>query len=752
MPGKKTAPTAAAKTELAFSRLDSLSILPAVAAKFLDILSQIQVPTDPLCRIIRCDPALTAGILSIMHKESVSFAEENFSIHQAVEKLPPALVRDAFFSLNIVSSTQLHRQTAIAPKDLLLHSLAVACCAEEIAEIISPRINPNLAFTAGLLHDIGKIAIQQIMPKSFARIAEEAKSKNACSCEVEREYLGLPHTIIGKRLAQNWHLPDQIAMAAWLHHTDTAIITKNMPQAVIAAIVRLADLVARRAGIGLSGSYDSTDQIRICAQNLDIQPEQIRQIDEQLGAAVEEKSKILGLDAPEPESAYSQAIQVAATNLASENTKLAEQNQRLHIASGCLDFATDLLSEINPADSHLEIMKKFATLWQNYYQTGQLCIYLLPSAGHPAIEAVIVESPEKIETFCLNPPVEKHLLPPQISEEFAVLQVGYHLDWLFEQLESEFDLSRTKIIPLLSAGKVIGAVIFELSYPADGRQLERSFSATSQLGAYLLDMALAAKNQQTFAETFAELITAAPQVAPEPEIVQPTTPAPETQPQLLTALSEMAAGAAHELNNPLAVVAGRAQMLGKIETDVEKRKILKLINKNTYEISQIIDDLMGFAQPPTPRPTPTASEQIIAEAIDLTKQKTGIEDINIQVGIAEPDKTAFVDSAQIASAVANIFCNAIESYGDSPGPVKVTDAADKDTNYTKIIINDFGCGMDEETIEKATHPFFSAKPAGRKRGMGLAYADRLIQLNKGWLKIESKPASGTTVTISLPCK
>lgn len=70
----------------------------------------------------------------------------------------------------------------------------------------------------------------------------------------------------------------------------------------------------------------------------------------------------------------------------------------------------------------------------------------------------------------------------------------------------------------------------------------------------------------------------------------------------------------------------------------------------------------------------------------------------------------------------------------------------------KLEIKDSGCGMDAETLKKATQPFFSAKPAGRNRGMGLAYAARFIQLNKGSLKIASEPGKGTAVTICLPRK
>ena len=64
-------------------------------------------------------------------------------------------------------------------------------------------------------------------------------------------------------------------------------------------------------------------------------------------------------------------------------------------------------------------------------------------------------------------------------------------------------------------------------------------------------------------------------------------------------------------------------------------------------------------------------------------------------------------------------------------------------------IRDLGCGMDAETLRKATQPFFSAKAAGRKRGMGLAYTARFLQINGGTLDIESEPGIGTTVTILL---
>ena len=136
----------------------------------------------------------------------------------------------------------------------------------------------------------------------------------------------------------------------------------------------------------------------------------------------------------------------------------------------------------------------------------------------------------------------------------------------------------------------------------------------------------------------------------------------------------------------------------------------------------------------------------------MTAQKQNTEQLDIQTDIDEGLENALVDSAQIVSAIANIFSNSLESYNEGVGPIKVDAISEASGDFVKLKISDSGRGMDAETLQKATQPFFSAKPAGRKRGMGLAHAQRIIQLNNGSLEITSRPGEGTTVTILLPLK
>ncbi|OHB60164.1 MAG: hypothetical protein A2167_08260 [Planctomycetes bacterium RBG_13_46_10] len=405
-----------------------------------------------------------------------------------------------------------------------------------------------------------------------------------------------------------------------------------------------------------------------------------------------------------------------------------------------MDFTTDFLLSFNPAAAAIDIAENFAVRWQKFYQTGTVCLYLAVPTDARFVEAAIVESLGQCKTVFLNVPDDMKAIPDIIKQNFTILNAFEYVDWLFEQLDIDFDKQQTKLVPLLSAGKAVGAIIFELHWPIDSNLMEENFRIVTSIAGSVLDSALNRQKQENLAECFAPLIKKSEIRNSKFKISADSRP---------DAIAEMAAGIAHELNNPLSVVSGRAQLLAEAETNAKKKQSLKQIQENAREASAIIEDLIGFANPPQPRPTQTNLKQIIEEAIQLVSQKANMEKISVQVKVAENVQNVLVDSAQIASAIANIISNSLESYTDEAGPIIITaDAEGKE--QVKLQISDTGCGMDAETLRKSIQPFFSVKPAGRKRGMGLAYAARFIQLNNGTLNITSRPGNGTTVTITLP--
>lgn len=744
MPKELADTTVARQVELAIGRLESLSTLPCVAAQFLDKLLQPQFSPSMAADIIESDPALALKILSLAAKRQMVEAGGKFSLRYAIDRLPAHEVRDAVLSVKVLQPAEFGDgcggETVLRREELLLHSVAVACCAADIAQAVLTEADVQQAYCAGLLHDIGKLALEEAMPKSFARIVEEARSVKSSLCDVEQKHLGGDHTIFGKRLARKWALPEEIILAVWLHHSDIATVCEGMPEAKLAAVVQLADCMARQAGLGQSGSFDTPEPASGAIELLGMDGGRLEQIRLNLPQRVKEKSKILGLDLPSPLRRYCETIGDAAGRLAKENTELTLRSRQFQAASSHLDFITDFLLSVGANSTAVEIAENFAVRWQKFYQTGTVCLYLAPPVGEQTLQAVVVERLAQSEVVAADIPEGVTAVPQVLTGDFEIVDAEDHIDWLFEQLAAEFDAGCTKLASLSFGGKVVGVIAFELHWPVDAELLEEKLKTSASVAAAVLDAAVVWEKHRNFAERLVRLVSkpkdSRSRIAPADGAA--------------AALAEIAAGAAHELNNPLAVISGRAQLLAGAETDRQKKEILKQIQNSARDASAIIEDLMGFAEPPQPRRVAVSIGQVLEEAVELTRQKTGAEHINAQIKVGPDVGDIFVDSGQIVSAIANVITNAVESYSDRMGPVKVT--AETSGNFVKLQVGDLGCGMDARTLARATHPFFSAKPAGRKRGMGLAYTARFIQLNEGLLNIESEPDKGTSVTIYLPRK
>jgi HD-like signal output (HDOD) protein len=174
MPDESANTRVALETELTVSRLDSLSTLPCIAAKFLPRLLLSQFSPSSLADIIESDPALTARILSLIEQRGAGRPDGRFSLRQALDKLSAHDVRDAILSVKVSQAFDLDdgidKERAETKKELLLHSLAVGCCAKDIAKMATPQMDSELAYLAGLLHDIGKLALEETMPKSFSSV------------------------------------------------------------------------------------------------------------------------------------------------------------------------------------------------------------------------------------------------------------------------------------------------------------------------------------------------------------------------------------------------------------------------------------------------------------------------------------------------------------------------------------------------------------------------------------------------------
>ena len=215
----------------------------------------------------------------------------------------------------------------------------------------------------------------------------------------------------------------------------------------------------------------------------------------------------------------------------------------------------------------------------------------------------------------------------------------------------------------------------------------------------------------------------------------------------LAALAEFAAGAGHEINNPLTVIAGRAQLFLQEETNPERRRALALINAQAMRVYEMIADLRLFARPPQPELQPLdlveLVDGLIAELAPLAAQ----QDIAlVREGDGGPLRIV-ADPTQLAVALRALCQNAIEALGGQ-GHIRIE--LGRRPGGVEIRVRDDGPGIPPEQRPHIFDPFYSARQAGRGLGLGLSKCWRIVTNHGGRIEVESQPGGGASFLITLP--
>jgi hypothetical protein len=215
----------------------------------------------------------------------------------------------------------------------------------------------------------------------------------------------------------------------------------------------------------------------------------------------------------------------------------------------------------------------------------------------------------------------------------------------------------------------------------------------------------------------------------------------------LEAVRSFAYGAGHEINNPLANIAARAQALLVDERDPERRRKLATIVDQAFRARDMIGGLMVFARPPRPNPVDVDVHDVLRPVVEAARPVAEAKRVRLDYSPPPRPVAVRVDAAQVAEAVRAVVANAVEAVNEG-GRVVIEAASDADG--CQVTVADDGPGMDGDAARRAFDPFYCGRDAGRGIGLGLPKALRLIESNGGGLAVESRPGEGTRVVISLP--
>lgn len=228
-------------------RIENLPPLPIVIQRIMSVTGSDDTSTTDIANVLSEDPAIAAKVLRVANSSFYGMARNITQVSRAVAMLGVVAVRNIALGVAVRDSLI---KMAIGDVDhaaIWRHSIAVGSACEMVARHIGYR-PPEEAFVAGLLHDIGQLAMMAIQPEGLDAVLRE-QGRGIPFLALERSHFGVDHPDAGFRIMRRWRIPDALCQVARRHHEPRLV--SDGPQSQLLAIVMLADTVAQVMGYGL---------------------------------------------------------------------------------------------------------------------------------------------------------------------------------------------------------------------------------------------------------------------------------------------------------------------------------------------------------------------------------------------------------------------------------------------------------------------------------------------------------------------
>ena len=767
------------RIELILRQIDALPTLPALATRLLSLTSSDDAHAREVVQLVAADPALTAKVLSLCRAADKGLRDDVLTIDRAVVLLGFNAIRNAVLSLKVFEyfegddapplpepdrpregsdpingdATTQARPHAVAfdRSAFWTHSLAVAMAAETIAASHRElRIPPEEAFVCGLLHDVGKLALDTVLPKAFARCVELADLQQANIAEVERKIVGLDHHTAGKRLAEQWRLPHRLQDAVWLHGSAYDTLPR-LDHRRLVGLITLSDLIARRLHLGYSGNhrfqFDRDEMIR----QLGLGRDEVEQAIVELPEKIAERGQALGIQGAPSREMLLGSIQQANAALGRLNAAMSQKAQVAQQQHKVLHAIGRFYANASPGRTVQDVLDAVVESAIGLFGPGFYAVVFPDEReetftgdetgqggeGDPREWLVSQYGPDGRLVNCQYIPAPAgaaDLNRLDATEPLGMDLMGI-LPWLADYLVESEDLRRVRLLPMPCGWGVPGVLLHdrpELPVPRLLTPLAAAWGA-----------AIAAAAQHEGAKRLGE------------ELAQANSALAETQDKLLrqeslARLGEMAAGAAHEMNNPLAVISGRSQILANsLDPGTKAQQAAQTIFREAHRLSDLISSLHMLAEPPEAQREPCDLAALLHEAVRKTRDAPRRRERHVDLSLKLRDDLplAYIDADMVATALRELLVNALQA--NPKTLVHVEARMLPGENTAAITVTDDGDGMDPRTLGHALDPFFSAKPAGRRVGLGLPRAQQLIQAHGGTLELRSTTGQGTVASFTL---
>ena len=241
-----------------YSKIDEIPTLSPMLQKIVSLIQSSSSDAQEVTDVISRDPALTSKILKVSNSAYYGFAKSVDTLDRAVMILGFNMISSLAMSVGIIKTLSSGKEAGRFSRERLwIHSLAVGTVMKEMGVQLGKKEESDSLFIVGLLHDIGKVVLDQFFHEEY----QEALEKTGCLesdsvCAAEENYFGMDHGEVGSILLKRWNFPDSMCtLVALDHKTD---IPEGVDPADV-AMLHIADILSKEAGLGVSESISASE-------------------------------------------------------------------------------------------------------------------------------------------------------------------------------------------------------------------------------------------------------------------------------------------------------------------------------------------------------------------------------------------------------------------------------------------------------------------------------------------------------------
>jgi nitrogen-specific signal transduction histidine kinase/CheY-like chemotaxis protein len=221
------------------------------------------------------------------------------------------------------------------------------------------------------------------------------------------------------------------------------------------------------------------------------------------------------------------------------------------------------------------------------------------------------------------------------------------------------------------------------------------------------------------------------------------------QTERLVTIGQMAAGVAHEINNPLNAIVGMAELLCEDLGDEGAKRMAEHIRDQALRIGRITKNLLTFARPRPQEFAPVDINNVVREVLEMKSYQLRSNNIAVALNLTEPLPKVLGDKLQLQQVLLNLINNAEDAMSEQGGGT-LSITTEQAKGFVRLLVEDTGKGIPPELLPHIFDPFFTTKPVGKGTGLGLAIVYGIVTGHGGKIWAENKPEGGAKFVVELP--